>query len=214
MENSEALTIGGHKVNGVEVDGAIIEIYIEKANPVINGSKFTLASSGGKGTVQYIIPKGQEPIGAESGLKIEFIGTSLSIISRKNPSILLSLYLGKVIYFLNQACKELAKQNKIVPMKRLVLSVFEHIDQTKDKILCQQINTFFDKPQQEILNIVNGSDSLNNPAFPAKMPIFKNKINMENIEQAAKTLDIPLNEKVIVTENNGIQTYKTVPDLP
>jgi hypothetical protein len=34
---------------------------------------------------------------------------------------------------------------------------------------------------------------------------------MENIEQAAKTLDIPLNEKVIVTENNGIQTYKTVP---
>jgi DNA-directed RNA polymerase beta subunit len=211
MENSEALTIGGHKVNGVEVDGAIIEIYIEKANPVINGSKFTLASSGGKGTVQYIIPKGQEPIGAESGLKIEFIGTSLSIISRKNPSILLSLYLGKVIYFLNQACKELAKQNKIVPMKRLVLSVFEHIDQTKDKILCQQINTFFDKPQQEILNIVNGSDSLNNPAFPAKMPIFKNKINMENIEQAAKTLDIPLNEKVIVTENNGIQTYKTVP---
>ena len=90
MENSEALTIGGHKVNGVEVDGAIIEIYIEKSNPIINGSKFTLASSGGKGTVQYIIPKGQEPIGAESGLKIEFIGTSLSIISRKNPSICLS----------------------------------------------------------------------------------------------------------------------------
>ena len=211
MENSEALTIGGHKVNGDEVDGAIIEIYIEKENPIINGSKFTLASSGGKGTVQYIIPKGSEPIAAETGLKIEFIGTSLSIISRKNPSILLSMYLGKVIYFLNQACKELAKQNKIIPMKRLVLNVFEHIDATKDKMLLKQLNTFFDRNPNEILNIVNGSDSLNNPAFPAKMPIFKNKINMENIQQAALVLGIPLNERVIVTENNGIPTYKEVP---
>ena len=211
MENSEALTIGGHKVNGVEIDGSIIEIYIEKDNPVINGSKFTLTSSGGKGTVQYIIPEGQEPIAMETGLKIEFVGTSLSIISRKNPSILLSMYLGKVVYFLNEAVKELAKQNKIVPMKRLVLSVFEHIDQTKEKMMIKQINTFFDKQQNEILSVVNGSDSLNNPAFPAKMPIFKNKINMENIVEAAKVLRIPLNERVVVTENNGIPTYQTVP---
>lgn len=211
MENSEALTIGGHKVNGVEVDGSIIEIYIEKDNPIINGSKFTLTSSGGKGTVQYIIPEGQEPIAAETGLKIEFIGTSLSIISRKNPSILLSMYLGKIVYFLNEAVKELAKQNKIVPMKKLVLSIFEHIDMTEDKMLIKQINTFFDKNPNEIINIVNGSDSLNNPAFPAKMPIFKNKINMTNINEAAKALGIPLNERVIVTENNGIPTYRTVP---
>ena len=211
MENSESLTIGGHKVNGVEVDGSIIEIYIEKDNPIINGSKFTLTSSGGKGTVQYIIPEGKEPIAAETGLKIEFIGTSLSIISRKNPSILLSMYLGKIIYFLNEACKELAKQNKIIPMKRLVLSIFEHIDMTADKMFIKQLNTFFDKNPNEIINIVNGSDSLNNPAFPAKMPIFKNKISMTNINEAAKTLGIPLNERVIVTENNGIPTYRTVP---
>jgi len=211
LENSESLTIGGHKVNGELIDGSIIEIYIEQANPVRNGSKFTLTSSGGKGTVQYIIPVGKEPIAAETGLKIEFIGTSLSIISRKNPSILLSMYLGKVIYFLNVACKELAKQNKIAQIKRLVLSVFEHLDETRDKMFIHQLNAFFDNSPGYILAVINGSDALNNPAFPALMPPFKNKITMAHIKEAAKVLDVPLNEKVIITENNGIKTYKSVP---
>ena len=35
------------------------------------------------------------------------------------------------------------------------------------------------KNQNEIINIINGSDSLNNPAFPAKVPIFKNKLNIQ-----------------------------------
>ena len=211
LENAESLVPGGHKLNQVEIDGAIIEVYIEQENPVRNGSKFTLTSSGGKGTVQYIMAHGKEPIAAETGLKIEFVGTSLSIVSRKNPSILLSMYLGKVIYFLNKTVQELAKQSKASKIKSLVLEVFGSIDKSEDKFILTQLNEFFKKPQAEIIKFVNSRDPLNNPAFPAIVPPFKNKITIKNIQEAADILGIPLNEKVIVVENDNIPTVKEVP---
>jgi len=211
LENSETLTIGGHKFNQEEIDGAIIEIYIEKNNPVINGSKFTMASSGGKGTVQYVMKHGMEPIAEETNLKIEFVGTPLSIISRKNPSILLGLYLGKVIYFLNKTVVELNKAKKILAIKKLVLEVFGHLDETSDGIIIEQLNDFFKLPNAQISKIINNSDPLNNPAFPAIVPPFKNKLTIKSIEHAANVLGIPLNEKVRILENNGIVTTRTVP---
>ena len=211
LENSESLVIGGHKVNQVEIDGAFIEIYIEKENPVINGSKFTLTSSGGKGTVQYVMAHGQEPITEETNLKVEFVGTSLSIISRKNPSILLSLYLGKVIYFLNRAVLELAKQGKILAIKKLVLEIFTAIDKTADHMLVSELNEFFKAKNNTIIKFINSRDPLNNPAFPAIVPPFKNKITIKDIQAAANILGIPLNEKIKIVENNGIVTVKDVP---
>ncbi len=211
LENSEALTIGGHKFNQEEIDGAIIEVYIEKENPVRNGSKFTLTSSGGKGTVQYIMEHGKEPISEETNLKIEFIGTPLSIISRKNPSILLSMYLGKVIYFLNKTVKELNKAGKILAIKKLVTEVFSAIDETDDSIITNQLKEFFAQPKEKITKIINNSDPLNDPAFPAIVPPFKNKLRIKNIQNAANVLGIPLNEKVKVLENNGIVTERSVP---
>jgi len=211
LENSETLTIGGHKFNQEEIEGAIIEVYIEKVNPVINGSKFTLTSSGGKGTVQYIMKHGMEPISEDTNLKIEFVGTPLSIISRKNPSILLSMYLGKVIYFLNLAIMELNKSKKILAIKKLVLEIFSHLDHTKTLFILDQLNEFFKKPPMEISKIINNSHPLNNPAFPAIVPPFKNKLTIKDIENAANVLGIPLNEKVKVLENNGIVTQRSVP---
>ena len=211
LENVESLVIGKHKFNQEEFDGALIEVYIEQDNPIINGSKFTLTSSGGKGTVQYIMKNGMEPIANETGLKIEFVGTSLSIISRKNPSILLSMYLGKVIYFLNKAVEELAKQNKVLAIKKLVLEVFSCIDKTDNNIIIDELKKFFIKPGNEIVKFINSRDPLNNPAFPALMPPFKNKITIKNIQEAANVIGIPLNEKVRIMENNGILTVIDVP---
>jgi len=211
LENVETLTIGGHKLNGEEFEGALIEVYIERHNPVINGSKFTLTSSGGKGTVQYIMKHGQEPIAEETGLKIEFIGTPLSIISRKNPSILLSMYLGKVIYFLNLAVIDLAKSKKVLGIKKIVKEVFAHLDATDDQMIINQLEDFFKKPNAEIIKIINNSDALNNPAFPAIVPPFKNQIKMADIQKAANVIGIPLNEKVKIVENNGIVTTRAVP---
>ncbi len=211
IPNTEIIKIGGHSVNGSEFEGAVVEIFIEKPNKISNGSKFTLAASGGKGTIQYIIPKGQEPHAEKTKLKIEFIPTPLSIISRKNISILLLMYTGKIVYFLNKKIKDLVQADKINDARELLLEIYSHLDVSKDQFLVNEIMGFFDsKSSGEIKKYVQGSDPLQRPAFPLLVPPHKNKIDMENVKNAAAALDIPLNEKVYVPEE-GIMTEREVP---
>ena len=211
ITNSEIIKIGGHSVNGTEFDGAVIEIYVEKPNKISNGSKFTLAATGGKGTVQYIIPEGKEPQAIDTKLKIEFIPTPLSIVSRKNISILLLMYSGKVIYFLNEKLKKLAQANKINEARELLLEIFTYLDASKEKFLVNEAMSFFDsKSPKEIKKFIDDSDSLSRPAFPLLVPPHKNKITMENIQEAANALGIPLNEKIRIPEE-GIVTEREVP---
>jgi DNA-directed RNA polymerase beta subunit len=211
IPNTEIIKIGGHSVNGSEFDGAVIEIYIEKPNKIANGSKFTLAATGGKGTVQYIVPKGEEPVAEKTKLKIEFIPTPLSIVSRKNISILLLMYSGKVVYFLNKKLQELVKADQIKKARELILEVFTHLDASKDKFLVNEAMGFFDsKSSNEIKKFILGGDPLSKPAFPLLVPPHKNRITMENIQKAANVLGIPLNEKVYIPEE-GILTEKEVP---
>ena len=64
--------------------GLLLEIYIKREKNIIgNGAKFTLGNSGGKGTVQYIIPEGKTPITHETQLKVDFLATSLSIVKER-----------------------------------------------------------------------------------------------------------------------------------
>jgi len=211
INNSESVKVGGHSVNGTEFDGAVIEIFIEKPNKVSNGSKFTLAATGGKGTVQYIIPKGEEPRAEKTGLEIEFIPTPLSIVSRKNISILLLMYTGKIVYFMNKKIKELNQAGKYKEIRELILEIFTHLDASPDKFLINEVMGYFDsKSTNEINKYISGSDPLQRPAFPLLVPPHKNKINMQNIEDAAGALGIPLNEKVYIPEE-GILTEREVP---
>jgi hypothetical protein len=212
IEGTEALKKGGHVVNGIEFEGAAIEIYVEKENIVNNGSKFTLAATGGKGTVQYIIPEGQEPIAMQSKLKIEFIPTPLSIISRKNISILLLMYSGKIIYFLNKKIQELASANKVKEIKDLLIEIFTHLDASPDKFLVTETLGFFEsKSTPEILKYIKNSDPLQSPAFPLLVPPHKNKLGIKQIENAANALGVPLNEKVKIPEEGGIITERELP---
>jgi hypothetical protein len=212
IENTEILKVGGHVVNGNEFDGAVIEVYLEKENKIAHGSKFTLAATGGKGTVQYIIPKDKAPIAVDTKMEIEFIPTPLSIIGRKNISILLLMYSGKVIYFMNKKIKELAAAGKIKEMRDLIIEIFSYLDESKDKFLINQTMSFFDsKSTNEILKYISNSDPLNRPAFPLLVPPHKNKITIKNIEMAANALGIPLNEKVRVPEENNMVTEEAVP---
>ena len=211
IQSPEILKIGGHSVNGKEFEGAMIEVYIEKPNKISNGSKFTLAATGGKGTVQYIIPEGKEPVAEKTKLKIEFIPTPLSIISRKNISILLLMYSGKVVYFLNKRIQELAKQNKVKEIRELLLEIFGYLDNSKDKFLINETMGFFDSHSEaEIIKYIKNSDPLARPAFPLLVPPHKNKITIDNIQTAANALGIPLNEKVYVPEED-IWTEREVP---
>ena len=93
-----------------------------------NGAKFTLGNSGGKGTVQYIIPEGKTPITHETQLKVDFLATSLSIVKRKNTDIYFNMYLGKCIYFLNEMLKEFNQRgSSIQKMKDFVLAAIKFI---------------------------------------------------------------------------------------
>jgi len=208
IEFLESVEIGGHKANKTEPEGAIIEIYIEKENPIRNGSKFTLGNSGGKGTVQYTIPKDKKPKTAKTGLEIDFIATPLSIISRKNPSILLQLYSGKVIYFLNKRAQDLILNNKINEAKKLLTDCFEILDVSEDRFIIDQLNAFLKNSNDFLVKYVKRHDPLNNPAFPLIVPPYKNKIGMEEIEKVAKILDVPLQEKVIIPEEDGESVYE------
>lgn len=210
IENLDMLNIGGHKINNVEFDGALIECYILTDNPVTQGSKFVLSNSGGKGTVQYIIPKDKAPVAMETGLEIEFIGTPLSIIGRKSPNIIYNMYLGKIMYFLNKQAKELAANGKFVGIKKLVTEVYQVLDNTKDHMILNDLKLFFEKDAKQVLRFILNSDPLNRPAFPAIMPPFKNKLEISNLEQAAKILNIPLNEKVYIKEHDIITEKEVV----
>ena len=215
IEHIESLEIGGHKIAGNEIEGAIIEIYIEKENPIRYGSKFTLGNSGGKGTVQYVIPKDKKPKALESGLEIDFVATPMSLISRKNPSILLSLYTGKVAYFLNKDMETLILNNKIPEAKKLITAVFSALDNSQDQYMVKAIDAFFKNKPDYIKKYVKQHHPLNNPAFPIIVPPYKNKISIPEIERAAKILKVPLNEKVYVPEEDTTTEFEiTVGIMP
>ncbi len=212
IENTETLKVGGHVVNGNQFQGAVIEVFIEKDNAVAHGSKFTLGATGGKGTVQYMIPKGKEPTAVETKLQIEFIPTPLSIVSRKNISILLLMYSGKVVYFLNKKIQSMNTIQNIPKIRDLLIEIFSYMDASKDKFLINETIAFFDsKSPGEIVKYIGNSDPLNRPAFPLLVPPHKNKITIEHIQNAANALGIPLNEKVRIPEEDNMITEKAVP---
>ena len=214
-----SLSIGGHKMGGEEPETGIIEVYIERDNPISNGSKFTLGNSGGKGTVQYIIPTGKEPIAIESQLKIDFIPTSLSIIKRKNPSIIFNMYLGKCMFFINEMIKRMLKEkpDDITRIENFVLSCYEIIDRTSDTRILDEFKKFFKQDKSKIQKAINQSNSLQKPLFVGLVPAFSNKITMRDIVRLSKHIGIPLKERVLVKENvlgpdsEGTITMKKVP---
>ena len=212
-DNISSLKIGGHKINGEEPGWAIIEVYIKRENNIGNGSKFTLGNSGGKGTVQYIIPEGKTPVTMETHMQVDFFATSLSIVKRKNTDIYFNMYLGKCIYFLNEMLKELNKKGTPVPkMKDFVLSAIKFIDKTEEKIIVKEYEQFFtqNSPEQ-VKKWINASHSLNRPLIVGIKPPFMNRITMRDIVELARYLHVPLKEKIMIPENDDTFTMRKVP---
>jgi hypothetical protein len=56
---------------------------------------------------------------------------------------------------------------------------------------------------------------LNNPAFPVLSPPFQNIISIEDVEKVGKIINVPLQEKVFVPEEDSLTEYKvTVGIMP
>ena len=111
---------GGHKINSVEPEGAIIEYYIERKAHVSQSSKVVLGAFGAKGTIQYIMDEDETPVSKETGMEIDIIVSPLSIFARKSLAVMSALYMGKIAYFINIKAKEFAKNNNEKKLYNLI----------------------------------------------------------------------------------------------
>ncbi|QXN70107.1 putative RNA polymerase beta subunit [Bacillus phage vB_BspM_Internexus] len=92
----------GEKIKGTEVDGLLIEIYIEYDDELGIGDKITYYTAL-KTIVSDVIPKDQEPFSEnDPDENIEAIMSPLSIVSRMTVDIYNALYLNKALVHLKR----------------------------------------------------------------------------------------------------------------
>ena len=95
------------KIKGVEVDGIMIEIYIEYEDDLSIGDKITFYTAL-KSIISDVIPKGEEPFSeSREDEKIEAVISPLSIVSRMTTDVYNALYLSKVIIELKEAVRRM-----------------------------------------------------------------------------------------------------------
>jgi len=206
-ENSEMLKIGGHKINGVEPDGAILEFYIEKPSTGTQSTKLVLGATGAKGTVQYIIPKDKTPYAEISKLPIDIIVSPLSIFARKSLAVNALLWAGKITYFVNLKAKQLAEKNDEKKLYKFLKDFYSISDKTPDQSILKSFEESWDP--KEAIKQLKSRDPLKDPYYPMIVPPFKNNIAIKDLKQIADWLDIPLEEPVFMPEA-GYSTDKPV----
>jgi RNA polymerase Rpb2, domain 6 len=99
----------GYKIKGVEVDGLLIEIYIEYDDELGVGDKVTYYTAL-KTIISDVIPQGEEPFSEnDPDENIEAIMSPLSIISRMTIDIYGALYLNKTLIHLKREVEKIYK---------------------------------------------------------------------------------------------------------
>lgn len=177
--------VGNHKFKGKFFEGALIEFYIKRIKPIEIGDKIS-NRYGAKGVVTKIIPSNLNPYGEFIG-NIDCFLAPASILGRKNFVILKELYLGKIIHFLQEQVRDaFAKKEDIKEIKNLILKVYTILDSTKDKRIVKAIEKCNLTPDMRFNLII--------PPFTS--------ITFENINLAAKAINIPLDERVFIPELN------------
>ena len=101
------------KIKGYTIDkGVIIEFFIKFSDPVGVGDK-VVDFAALKGVVSGIIPKGEEPYTPDRpDEEISTIFPANSVLSRKVPSILITMFGNKMIVGLTERLKEIYYDKK------------------------------------------------------------------------------------------------------
>jgi len=206
-ENSEMLKIGGHKLNSIEPDGAILEFFIEKPSSGTQSTKLVLGATGAKGTVQYIIPKDKTPYAEITKLPIDIIVSPLSIFARKSLAVNALLWAGKITYFVNKKAQELAKSNKEKELYKFLKEFYTISDKTQDQSILKAFEESWDP--KEAIKQLKIRDPMREPFYPLIVPPFKNNLSIKDLNEIAKWLDVPLEEPVFIPEA-GYSTDKPV----
>ena len=197
-QNAEMLKIGGHKVNGVEPQGAILEFYIENPSSGAQSTKLVLGATGAKGTVQYIIPKDKIPYAEETKLPIDIIVSPLSVFARKSLAVLALLWAGKITYFVNKKAKEIAEKGNAKKLYKFIKDFYTLADKTADQSLLKSFEESWD--EKEVIKQLKARDPMTDPYFPLIVTPFKNNLAIKDLENIAKWIGVPLEEKVFIPE--------------
>lgn len=97
----------GNKIKGVDVDGVMLEIFIEYEDKLGIGDKLTYYTAL-KSIIADVIPEGEEPYSSYNEDEvIEAIVSPLSIVSRMTEDIYFALYLNKALIGLKDKIKEI-----------------------------------------------------------------------------------------------------------
>ena len=207
--------IKGQKVE----EGVLIEFYIKHEEPLEVGSKIAMFT-GLKNTIGEVIEEGYEPYSFfRPDEEVSSVIASNSILKRMVPSVILTCFGNKCIIELKRKLNDIwnndkgpTRKNK---MKNLIYTFFTAFDKTGDNtkkykemfdpMSDEQFDRFFkqfflDDKQYLILDIID----------------YERTIKLEDIERAAKVLDIPLYEYVAMPwitmdKDNVITTKIKVP---
>lgn len=208
--------IRGEKVN----DSVLIEIYIKHEEYLEVGSK--LANfSGLKNTIGEIIPVGYEPYSEfRPDEEVSTMIASNSILKRMVPSLILTILGNKIIIELKRKLKDMYYSDKFNSslrknMENTVYTFFNYLDKSGSntdkykKVLSAMSdnvantwwkNFFNDDKAYFILDVVD----------------YERTISIEDVEKAAKFINVPLFEYVAtphltMDKNNVVWTQEPVP---
>jgi len=208
--------IKGQKVE----DGVLIEFYIKHSEPLEVGSKIAMFT-GLKNTIGEVIEEGYEPYSFyRPEEEVSSIIASNSILKRMVPSVILTTLGNKCIVELKRHLQDIWNKTQNQQMRRtnmcnLIYKFFSAFDKSGDNTKKYKdmftpmsdvaFDSFFrqffsDEKQYLILDIID----------------YERTIKLEDIEDAAKVINIPLYEYVALPwitmdKNNIIVTKQKVP---
>ena len=199
--------VKGNKVG----EGVLVEFYIKHNEPLEVGSKLVNFTAL-KNTVSEIIPEGYEPYSEfRPDEEVSTFIAANSILNRMTPSILLTAFGNKCIIELKRKLKEMNFDRK--KMEDLIYKVFTALDPkgintTKYKSL---FNNMTDIQFKKYF-----TDLFSNEKAYLVLDIneYENSLTMDNIENAAKVLGIPLYENVVVPHLTLDKEHATVTKVP
>ena len=203
--------IKGQKVE----DSVLIEFYIKHKEMMEIGSKLAVFT-GLKNTVGEIIPKGYEPY--SEFRPDEEVSTSLSpysILKRMTPSITLTMLGNKCIIELKRHLKVIYDTSQGQPVKEKMTSIiykfFDAFD--KSKTNSKKYKSLFEPMSEQVFrNWFKGFFEDENAYLILDIADYVHTVKMEDIERAAKTINIPLFEYVylpfITMDKNNVVCSK------
>lgn len=188
-------------------DGVLIEFYIRHKDIIKKGDKTTNYCAL-KGVVSNVIPEGQEPWSEfRPDEDVDAFISPLSILARKTPSMYITLFGNKIIVELKRRLvKDYFEGSGDIPAKRkrfmhVLIGTFDILDPTKS-------NSKKYKNKFEPMSDVEFNKWVKKFADNDKMYMYWETVEyetdakLENIENAAKFLNIPLYEHVVIRHTN------------